>query len=69
MSLTLVTRDQFYSYVNPRDIVVSSLRNNQTKRYESQFKTRSGQLVGVVASKNSYNNDSDYFLEKHLINS
>ncbi len=50
--LSLVTKDQFYNYVGPRDIVVSAHTSaDKTIGIYSDFKTRGGQLVGRIYDK------------------
>ena len=46
-----VTKEEFYAYVNPRDICVS-VENVHSYPYNSLFKTRNGELVGRVNSTN-----------------
>ena len=41
--MELITRDEFYKLIGPRDICVSSSH----EKNESYFKTRSGVLVGI----------------------
>jgi hypothetical protein len=51
-----VSRDEFYEYVNPRDIVVTALRD------KVEFRTRQGILVGEVRPGWASGEGNTYFL-------
>jgi hypothetical protein len=57
--MTLITKDEFYKLIGPRDICVSSSH----EKNESYFKTRSGVLVGICKNIETEN---DYIKEYYI---
>ena len=55
-----VTKEAFYAYIGPRDVVVSCEHSREKGECVSTFETRSRQRVGKVTAP--YQGEKQYFL-------
>lgn len=67
MPFTQVTKEQFYSYVGPRDILVQNIRFKESRFAFSDFTTRSGVVVGKTMTDMNCQRGTEYQLRNDLI--
>lgn len=59
--------DDFFAYINPRDIVICNRGSWKDGNHFQSFQTRSGIEVGRVYTKPSSVGQDEYFLAEKLI--
>jgi hypothetical protein len=64
VSIKKVSREQFYAWVNPRDICVRCVKTGDIS--ESDWTTRSGLIVGKTVTIHDYTLDTEYRHEYYL---
>lgn len=62
--MKLITQEEFYKLIGPRDICVSSSH----EKNESYFKTRSGILVGICKRVETENDTiKEYYIDMSIL--
>ncbi len=65
--MTEVTKDQFFSYVNPRDVISSFIKN--TSPFESEYRLRYGAVIGkTVEIGKQYPYEEKFYLTQNALN-